>query len=485
MSIRLRLTLLYSVILALTLVLFSGTLYAIQSQSTLNVHKRDLAATADRMARGMSIMARLAQGIPEHGPGAAAPGASQDASGQRADQEFRLRDTVRYLYADGTVAEFPINDQEMTLPLDSAGLQAVQHGQAWSEIARVDGVRWLIYNQPVIHNGQVIGIVQVARSLADRDRSLEALAVTLSIGSLVTILGAFGIGWVLSGFTLRPIHRITQTAQDIGAERDLSKRVEYVGPNDEVGQLAATFNTMLVRLEEAYQEVAHSLEMQRGFVADVSHELRTPLTTIRGNLALLGRDPPFPAEETSDILRDMEDESDRLIRLVNNLLTLARADAGRCIEREPVEVKSLIEDVCAQARLLAPKGTPERTIVCDTLSEATVSADRDALRQVVLVLLDNAIKHAAGPILVTTDVQDCLVTIAVRDHGPGMDAETMAHIFDRFYRADVARSSPGFGLGLPIAKALVDAQDGAIAVASQVGQGSEFRVSLPRLPVNP
>ncbi len=483
MSIRLRLTLLYSAILALTLAIFGGSLYAIQSQSTLNVHRRDLMLAADRMARGMA-MARLGQSIPVPRPDATTPGPPVEASEEQTGQEFRLRDTARLLYADGTVAEFPINDQEMTLPLDSGGLQAIQHGEAWTQIARVEGVRWLIYYQPVIRGGQVIGIVQVARSLADRDRSLEALAGTLLTGSLLTILAAFGIGWVLSGLTLRPIHRITQTAQDIGAERDLSKRVEYKGPNDEVGQLAATFNTMLVRLQEAYQEVAHSLEMQRGFVADVSHELRTPLTTIRGNLALLGREPPFPAEERSDILSDMVDESDRLIRLVNNLLTLARADAGRHMQREPVEVKPLIEDVCAQVCLLAPKEAPEQAILCDNLSDTTVNADRDALRQVLLVLLDNAIKHAAGPIAVTTDVQDCQVTIAVRDAGPGMDAETVAHIFDRFYRGDAARQAPGFGLGLSIAKALVEAQEGTIAVESQIGQGSEFRVCLPRSPTS-
>jgi signal transduction histidine kinase len=481
MSIRLRLTLLYSAILALTLAIFGGSLYAIQSQSTLNVHKRDLALAADRMARGMA-MARLGRSIPEPGPDTTAPEPPVQASGQQIGQGFRLRDTVRFLHTDGTVAEFPINDQEMTLPLDSGGLWAIQHGEAWTEIARVEGVRWLIYNQPVIRGGQVIGIVQVARSLADRDRSLEALAGTLLTGSLLTILAAFGIGWVLSGITLRPIDRITHTAQAIGAERDLSKRVEYKGPNDEVGQLAATFNTMLVRLQEAYQEVAHSLEMQRGFVADVSHELRTPLTTIRGNLALMGRDPPFPAEERSDILSDMVDESDRLIRLVNNLLTLARADAGRHMQHEPVEVKPLIEDVCSQARLLAPKEAPERVILCDNLSETTVNADQDALRQVLLVLLDNAIKHAAGPIAVTTDVRECQVTIAVRDAGPGMDAETVAHLFDRFYRGDAAHQSPGFGLGLSIAKALVEAQDGTITVESQIGQGSEFHVCLPRPP---
>ena len=480
MSIRLRLTLLYSAILALTLVAFSGVLYASQSQSTLNAHKRDLAAAADRMARGLT-MGNPWQSSPEPRPDTAAVEPPVPASDQQGGRQFRLRDTVRLLHTDGTVAEFPINDQEMTLPLDSAGLLAVQNGEPWTEIARVDGVRWLIYNHPVVIGGQVIGIVQVARSLADRDRSLEALAGTLAIGSLVTILGAFGIGWVLSGITLRPIHRITHTAQAIGEERDFDKRVEYKGPNDEVGQLAATFNTMLTRLQEAYQEVAHSLEMQRCFVADVSHELRTPLTTIRGDLALLGREPPFPAEERSDILNDMVDESDRLIRLVNNLLTLARADTARHMQHEPIEVKPLIEDVCSQARLLAPKEAPaDRVILCDNLPEVTVNTDRDALRQVLLILLDNAIKHAARPIAVTSNVDDCHVVIGVRDSGPGIDPEMAAHIFDRFYRGDAARKTPGFGLGLPIARALVDALGGTITLESQVGQGSTFQVSLPR-----
>ena len=139
------------------------------------------------------------------------------------------------------------------------------------------------------------------------------------------------------GITLHPIQRLTQTARTIGDERDFTRRVTYTGPQDEVGQLATTFNSMLARLQDAYQQVAHSLEMQRDFVADVSHELRTPLTTLRGNLGLLRREPPIPAEEQADILTDMMDESDRLIRLVNDLLVLARADAGRSLAKEPLE----------------------------------------------------------------------------------------------------------------------------------------------------
>ncbi|MBN1584443.1 MAG: HAMP domain-containing histidine kinase, partial [Anaerolineae bacterium] len=243
----------------------------------------------------------------------------------------------------------------------------------------------------------------------------------------------------------------------------------------EVGQLATTFNAMLSQLQDAYQQVARSLELQRNFVADVSHELRTPLTTIRGNLALLSRQPPIPQEEQADIMSDMVDESERLIRLVNDLLTLARADAGRHLKSESVEVEALIQDVCRQAKQIAP----ERTVLHATPPGATVLADPDALKQVLLVLVDNALKHTPGNVTIATRVQDHLVAIDVRDAGPGIDAQTCAHLFERFYRGS-SHPVPGFGLGLSIAKALVEAQHGTIGVRSQVETGSVFTISLPR-----
>ena len=157
-----------------------------------------------------------------------------------------------------------------------------------------------------------------------------------------------------SGITLKPIHRITQTAQTIGDERDFTRRVDYTGPSDEVGQLANTFNSMLSRLQDAFRKVEHSLQMQRDFVTDVSHELRTPLTTLRGNLGLLHRELPMPPEEQTDILTDMVDESDRLIRLVNDLLTLARADTGRSLAKEPVDVSSPRRDGSSGASTRLP-----------------------------------------------------------------------------------------------------------------------------------
>jgi signal transduction histidine kinase len=237
---------------------------------------------------------------------------------------------------------------------------------------------------------------------------------------------------------------------------------------------------MLCQLQNAYQQVAHTLQMQREFVADVSHELRTPLTTIRGNLALLSRVPAPPRSERQDILTDLTGESERLIRLVNDLLTLARADAGRKLKREPVALEPLLDDVCRQAQVLDHK----REIVLDGTGDAEgpiVLGDRDAVKQVLLTLLDNAVKHAQGTIRVTLANTKDNATIRVQDGGPGLSRELCKRVFDRFYRGDASRSTPGFGLGLSIAKALIEAQGGTIAVESKIGSGSTFSVALPRV----
>ena len=268
--------------------------------------------------------------------------------------------------------------------------------------------------------------------------------------------------------TLRPIHRITQTAQQIGEERDFTRRVAYTGPQDEVGQLANTFNQMLTRLQDAYQKMEHALHMQRDFVADVSHELRTPLTTLRGNIGLLQRNPPAPPEEQSDILADMLDESDRLIRLVNDLLLLARADAGRNLVKEPLEIQPVIEETVRQVRLL----DPHRQITLDIPTDLLILGDRDAFKQVTLILLDNALKHSTSAIEVRAELNASQIEIHVQDHGEGVSPEILSHIFDRFYRSDNSITIPGFGLGSPIAKALVESIGGEITISSELGKGS-------------
>ncbi|MEJ5311328.1 MAG: ATP-binding protein [Anaerolineae bacterium] len=479
MSIRLRLTLLYSAILALTLMIFSIALYAAQARYTLNLVRNDLAKSAEPIVNGLTHAQRNL-GWPAPIPWIAQ---REGPEGDRARavlqpllRDRRPRDLIRILDAEGTILNLPMNDETTQLSISAEGLAHLQNGETWEEISSDEEGRLFIYSQPLIINNEVVGIVQFARSLADRDRSLRSLGITLLAGSALTTVIAFGIGWTLSGVTLRPIQRITETAREIGESRDFSSRVQHSGPNDELGRLATTFNAMLERLQDAYQQVAHALQVQRDFVADVSHELRTPLTTIRGNLTLLQRRPPLPQAEQDDILDDLISESERLSRLVTDLLTLARADAGRKLDLAPVTLEPLVDDVCRQARLLAP----EREIAYTGDGTLVVQANEDALKQVLLILLDNAIKHGKGSIHVVVEEHDQQVDVRVQDDGPGMSPEMQQRLFDRFHRGDTSRSTPGFGLGLSIARALTEAQHGSITVESDLGKGSAFTVTLPK-----
>jgi signal transduction histidine kinase len=477
MSIRLRFTLLYNAILALTLLIIGIVLYSIQAQTTLDALKEDLIRSSNALGGAVmrSVSSPFVNGFRiqvEKPP----PMPFDDFSEEQAFQRLPEREIVRVLDITGTLVASPFGSNEDALPLSSSGLTVLQEQQDWWETATVDDQSMLIYTRQVSINGEPAYLLQVARPLTERNRSLQALSATLLGVSLVTLLAAFGIGWILAGITLRPIQRITQTARSIGEERDLTRRVDYTGPQDEVGQLATTFNTMLARIEEAYQRVARSLEMQRNFVADVSHELRTPLTTLRGNLGLLKRTPPIPAEEHNDVVDDMVDESDRLIRLVNDLLVLARADAGRNFSHEAVDIAPLLTEACRQARQLAP----DRKINLESAVELVVQGDRDAIKQVLLIALDNAIKHSDGDIDVFAGQQGDWIEIRFRDHGPGIPPEKLAHVFDRFYRGEEAAIIPGFGLGLPIAKSLVEALQGTIALESRPGMGSELIIRLIR-----
>ena len=459
MSIRLRLTLLYSFILALTLIVFGTVIYFIQSQSTYNAIQASLVQQANGIANNDQRMPRFPEG-PMSLP--VSPG-----------RWTQVRNP------DGTVGGRTADLGDTVLPLSDAGLRSVQRGTPWFETAQVDGEPLLIFSQPQIGPaGRIVRIIQVAAPIAERNQALINLRLILIVGGALMILAAFIMGWVLSGMALEPIHRITRTAQAIGAERDFNRRVTHAGPNDEIGQLATTFNTMLTELESAYRQLEQALQTQRRFVADASHELRTPLTTIRGNLELLRRQPPMNENDQVNVTADSIGETERLIRLVNDLLVLARADAGRALRSEPIALAPLIQDICRQAKQLAP----ERTIECDASVDVTVQGDRDALKQMLLVLLDNAITHtpssATIKLRVTQDVRR--VAIQVRDTGAGIPPDQLVHIFERFYRGDVSRTGKGTGLGLSIAQELAQAQGGTLTVESQLGQGSVFTITLPQ-----
>lgn len=483
MSIRLRFTLLYNAILALTLAIFGLALYFVLAKSTYKALQGDILHSSEKI--GGSIQ-QLQMDPGEIIPSPPTPDSSQDEapqpqpfedfSGAPDFQHISEREIVRILDASGNLVVSPRGSMDEALPLSPAGLQALRAQRDWWEAAPVNEQPMLIYSRPIIFGGKLEYILQVARPLTEQNRSLEFLAMTFLIASVLTILIAFGIGWLFSGVILSPITRLTHTAQVIGEERNFTRRVNYTGPADEVGQLATTFNGMLARLQDAYQQVAHALELQRNFVADVSHELRTPLTTLRGNLGLLGRTPPIPPDEQADILMDMVDESDRLIRLVNDLLVLARADAGPGLALEEVQVSPVLEEALRQARLLEPA----RNISLQAES-ASVWANRDALKQVVLVGLDNALKHSPADVRLKVFRQSGQVEIRVEDDGPGIPAEKLERIFERFYRGEENVTLPGFGLGLSIARATMEAMHGTVAMESEPGKGSVLVLRLPEV----
>lgn len=469
MSIRFRLTLLFSVILAVTLIGFSTLLYITQTQVTYDAIKTTLARQAMELAGRERRMPRHLDNAPTPPENTSPPPGPATLPGRWTQMRS----------PEGPIVGRTGDLSDTPLPLSASGLQAVQSGQSWIETASVQDEPLLIYSQPVVVQDRVTGIVQVATSIAEREQSLSTLRLILIIGSGIVIIGAFVVGWILSGTVLKPIHRITQTAQTIGSKRDFGRRVQHTGPNDEVGQLAKTFNAMLTELESAYHQVEQALQAQRRFVADASHELRTPLTTIRGNIELLRHEPPMETKERAEVLADTKDEAERLIRLVNQLLALARADAGQTLRRESLPVKPLLDDAYRQVKLLAPR----RTITCESSNDATVIGDRDALKQVLLILLDNALVHtpSGAAVHMAAHMVDGQVAISVQDSGPGIGAHLLPHIFERFVRGDASRSGTGTGLGLSIAKELVEAQGGTLEVSSEIGQGSVFTVFLPRI----
>ena len=311
MSIRLRLTLLYSTILALTLLGLGVVLVIGVSQVTLNAVKSALIETAKSTIYSREF--RL-----DH------PGYDS--------RRVAMPDTyIQTIDPKGEIIARTTNLGDFRLPIDEDDLQTAANGEPWTDIAVTENGRLFVFSQPVVIHGELVGVIQLARSLAEQDESLATLRNILLVGSLFVVVFAFIIGWILSGAALRPIQRIADTAHVIGAQRDFDRRVDHRGPPDEVGRLATTFNGMLNELQAAYRQSEQALQAQRRLVADASHELRTPLTTIRGNLGLLKRQPPIEAEDKAAVLNDMVDETDRLIRLTNDLLTLARSDAGRSL----------------------------------------------------------------------------------------------------------------------------------------------------------
>jgi two-component system OmpR family sensor kinase len=399
--------------------------------------------------------------------------------------------SVQLLQLSGTTVARSANLGGRDLPVSQSALERARHGEPTYETVQLDRTPVRMLYRPLEINEDVVGVVQVARSLHDAQVTMGRLRVVfVTIGALSLLVASLS-GWWLAGAALRPIDRLTRDARTIGESRDFGRRVEDLETQDEVGRLATTFNVMLEELQEAYDELEQTLAAQQRFVADASHELRTPLSTIRTNLELLQRaGDALDDLDRDEAMADAVAEIERLSRLVASLLTLARVDSGLRLERrEPVQIHQIVRDVYRQARLMALPH--EQKIVLDDVEEAQVSGDPDYLKELLLILVDNAVSYTpnGGEIRLALACDDGEAQIAVTDNGVGIDQADLPHLFERFYRADQtrARSAPpsrgGTGLGLAIARWIVDEHNGQIDVRSQIGRGSTFIIRLPALPV--
>jgi two-component system OmpR family sensor kinase len=345
------------------------------------------------------------------------------------------------------------------------------------------GGSWRVLVRPLSGGGHLV----IASSLSALGSTVTRLEIADALAAAVAVVLLAGVGLPLVRASLAPLRGIESTAAAI-AGGDLSRRIDVSPGNTEVGRLAAALDMMLASIETAYRArsdgEAHALQSQdrmRQFVADASHELRTPLTSVRG-LAEYGLqqgsgDSP---EELLRLMGLIAREAARMGRLVDDLLLLARFDAGRALERSPADLASIAAEAVQQARLSAAG----RPITLRAAEPVIVDADAERLRQVIDNLIGNAIQHtpAGTPVTVTVSSESSSALLTVADRGPGMTPEQASHVFERFYRADAARTRAqgGAGLGLAIAASLAAAHGGELTVDTQPGHGAAFRLRLPQ-----
>src|SRR5438105_1478650 len=498
LSLRTRLTLWYGALLALTLLSFSALLYFTLQQSLSSSMDERLTLRADQLRR------RVAPSIgnvlqPEDVP----PGL-QLASTLSEFVEPGIY--VQVLSIKGAVVAAPPNLVGGELPVPPSSRQSIVEDRPIFDTAPVSSgdanVRLLTEPIHQVDTNDVVGAVQVAESLTPLENTMAAVSRLLLLAAAGALLLAVVVGWLLTRAALLPVFRITDTARHIAATGDYRQRLKVTRPRfghgDELFFLASTFNDMIARLD-------HMLESQRRLLADTSPELRNPITIIRGNLALLRREG-VPEATRREAIIEAEEESARMGRLVGDLLLLARADAGEpsTLQREPVDLVEVVGEVVEQAR----PGAEARRVSLVTDGRCIVLGDRDRLKQLIANLIENAIRYTpkAGRIDVRLTgsperpsvqqrggavrsrnargpgISTDMAILTVADSGIGIQPTDLPHVFERFYRADKARSRAhgGSGLGLSIAHYIVQAHGGTIDAASDgANRGSTFSVRLP------
>jgi two-component system OmpR family sensor kinase len=439
-SLRLRLALFGAAVVALTLVLFGGLLYALVARSVTNDQDTALRARAGQAIAALGV-------APDLTPRAPVAPADLRTSNEVFVEVFDRNWSV--VYSTGVLNGTPPQAAPSLRSNASPAAFATENGLRVYALQFSSG--WVVTGQST----------RVPQS------SLSGIVGFLIISGIPTLIAALAASWLVAGRALKPLKDVAGSADDIGRTKDFGRRLPQRRSRDEVALLSLSFNRMLEQLQEAF-------ESQRRFVADASHELRTPLATIQGNAGLLARGPAVSDEVQRAAAADIAAETARMTRLVDRMLTLARADSGLKLELASLDLAPLVVEVCRQARTVHL----DRELECNAAG-ATIAGDEDAIRQLIWILLDNATRHSRSHVSVTLAHEGAWARLIVADDGPGILPAEREHVFERFYRSDRARTGSGAGLGLSIARWIVEQHSGRILAGEALGGGAAMYVDLP------
>ena len=465
-SVRARLTLWYVSLLAATLVVSIALIYVLLARA-LYVRVDDTLRAVVQIAQ-TSLANDLNEGQDE--ADAARSTATELASRQTllAIYDGRGRLLAEAGREDDIAIVLPPVD---TIPTDADLLHTIV------EADDLDDRHRLALRQVVIPGFDVNYIIVAGTSLEPTDEELESLrGILVYLIPMALIVAGIG-GWFLAGRSLSPVVGMADRARQIGVE-NLGERLPVANPRDELGKLAETFNGLLARLEG-------SMMLQRQFMADASHELRTPVTTARTAASVTLQQPRRDENEYRETMALIEQEMTRLSRIVDDMFTLARADAGSYpVRHTPMYLDEIFDEVVRASRVVA--STRQITIADTAIRPASFTGDEDLIRRLILNILDNAVRYApsSSVIRIALDRAKDRYAISVSDDGPGIPADVQPRIFERFFRVDAARSRPdgGAGLGLALARWIAHVHGGDVVLASSSSLGSTFVITLPAPP---